>query len=134
MIKQYGAIPFMRSRGAIRVVLVTSSRGCWIFPKGNLEEAHGTCGTAQLEAFEEAGVKGIVYPHQICRTNIILRSGKRARMALFPLEVVAVFDQWPESDRRHRRIVWVAEARQLIESEGLKRCLGAFVRDFLFEE
>jgi 8-oxo-dGTP pyrophosphatase MutT (NUDIX family) len=134
MIKQYGAIPFTRDDGTIRVVLVTSAGGCWIFPKGNFEEEFGKCGTAELESFEEAGVKGKVLPHPVYRAKIMIRGGIKARLMLYPLEVQQVFDQWPEDDRRQRRIVTLNEADQLIDSRGLKRCLGGFARDFLPEK
>lgn len=134
MIKQYGAIPFLREDGKIKVVLITSASGYWIFPKGNFEQKHGTCGTAQLEAYEEAGVKGVIFPHQVYRANIIIRSGKKVRLMLFPLEVNEVFEKWPEDFRRQRRIVDFTDADQLISSDALKRCLGSFARDMLVEE
>lgn len=134
MIKQYGAIPFIRGKEGVKVVLVTSASGFWIFPKGNFEEKHGSCGTAQLEAFEEAGVKGVIYPHQIYRANATIRSGKKVRLMLYPLEVVQVFDKWPEDQRRKRVIVSLMEAEKLIDSDGLKHCLGVFARDFMIDE
>lgn len=134
MSKQYGAIPFIRDKGTVKVVLVTSASGYWIFPKGNFEEEHGKCGTAMLEAFEEAGVTGELHPHHVYRVNVTMHGGKKARLVLFPLEVETVHDQWPEDSRRKRKIVNLKDARKLIESDGLQKCLGSFVRDFLLEE
>ncbi len=131
MIKQYGAIPFVQEDGVLKVVLVTSASGSWIFPKGNFEEKLGKCGTAQLEAFEEAGVKGRIHAKCVYRTNIIIRSGKKVRLILYPLEVSKLCKKWPEVERRERRIVSLADADRLITTDGLKRCLGCFARDFL---
>lgn len=130
MIKQYGAIPFIHEGGEIKVVLVTSANGNWIFPKGNLEKKLGTCATAKLEAFEEAGVKGVLHAHHIYRANVIIRGGKKTRLMLYPLEIEEVFEEWPEEYRRQREIVNLSDAGKLIESEALLRCLQHFARDF----
>lgn len=130
-IKQYGAIPFVREDGTVKVVLITSANGYWIFPKGNFEEKHGKIGTARLEAFEEAGVKGRIDSGRVYRANVAIGSGKRARLILFPLEVSKLLKKWPEDFRRERRIVTLPDADRLIMSDGLKKCLTGFARDYL---
>lgn len=134
MIKQYGAIPFIRNGGELKLVLVTSASGYWIFPKGNFEKKLGTCGTAEMEAFEEAGVRGDLYPHTVYRTNVMIRGGKKVRMMLYPLEVQKVCGNWPEMHRRKREIVIIDDVGKFITSDALLKCVDRFSRDFLFEE
>ncbi len=131
MIKQYGVIPFVRENGTIKVVLVTSASGCWIFPKGNFEEKHGKVGTAQMEALEEAGVEGRIDPQHVYRASVTIGGGRRARLVLYPLEVGQILEEWPESFRRERKVVNLTDADQLITSNELKKCLGSFARDHL---
>ena len=129
-IKQYGAIPYIHDEGELKVILITSANGFWIFPKGNFEEEHGKSGTARLEAYEEAGVKGHIDTDRPYRANVSIGGGRRARLVLYPLEVRKLYEEWPEADRRERRIVNLADADELIDSEELKKCLGTFARDF----
>jgi 8-oxo-dGTP pyrophosphatase MutT (NUDIX family) len=120
----------MREDGRLKVVLVTSAAGFWIFPKGNFEDEHGKCGTAELEAYEEAGVKGKVDPKRRYRTNVIISGGRRARLVLYPLEISKLCKEWPEAFRRERRIVSLKDAGRLLGSDGLRKCLNRFARDF----
>lgn len=131
MIKQYGTIPFVRDNDGIKVVLITSAGGYWIFPKGRYEKDLGKQGTAALESFEEAGVKGKLYRKHAYRTKVAIKSGERVRLTLYPLEVETVYDQWDEDYRRERRIVSISKAVKLIDSAALISCLRHFERDFL---
>lgn len=131
MIKQYGAIPFMREDGELKVVLVTSASGYWIFPKGRYEEELGKQGTAELEAFEEAGVKGKLLGKNPYRTKVVIKSGETVRLTLYPLEVQKLFGSWEEDDRRERKVVSVPKALKLMDSSALKDCLRKFQRDYL---
>jgi 8-oxo-dGTP pyrophosphatase MutT (NUDIX family) len=131
MLKQFGTIPFIREDNGIKVVLITSASGYWIFPKGQYEEDLGKQGTAEMETFEEAGVKGTLFVHHRYRTRVCIKSGERVRLTLYPLEVETLFDQWEEQDRRERRIVSISEAKELMDSKELITCLDHFQRDFL---
>jgi 8-oxo-dGTP pyrophosphatase MutT (NUDIX family) len=131
MQKQYGAIPFIRGENGIEVILVTSASGYWIFPKGQHEKAHGKSGTAKLEALEEAGVKGKIFKKHAYRTKVIIRSGEQVRLTLYPLEVRTFSIKWKEASRRQRRVVSIEEAKKLITSDKLMRCLEKFERDFV---
>jgi len=131
MLKQYGAIPFLQDDGELKVVLVTSASGYWIFPKGQYEDDLGKQGTAELEAFEEAGVKGKLLGKNRYRTKVVVKSGETVRLILYPLEVQKVFDSWQEDDRRKRKVVSVPKALKLMDSDALKDCLRKFQRDYL---
>jgi len=58
---QYGAVCWRLHRGRVEVLLVTSrDTGRWIIPKGWPIDGLSPAGTAQREAWEEAGVEGEV--------------------------------------------------------------------------
>ncbi|MDZ8120367.1 NUDIX hydrolase [Pontiella agarivorans] len=130
MQKQYGAIPFLYEKGQLKVVMITSARGYWIFPKGRFEDKLGKSGTAALEALEEAGIEGRVDKKHVYRTKVLIKSGELVRLSLFALKVNIIHDEWDENDRRKRRIVSIREAKTLITSEGLRDCLEQFEAEF----
>ncbi len=56
---QFGALPYKIVDGQVVVLLITSrGRGKWIFPKGRQMEGKTPWESAELEAYEEAGVVG----------------------------------------------------------------------------
>ena len=130
MLKQYGAIPFVREDGKLKVVLVTSASGYWIFPKGRHEDHLGKQGTAALEAYEEAGVEGKLYKNNAYRTQVVIKSGERVRLTLYALKVKTILEKWPEDYRRKRKIVSFDKAEELMDSKALISCLRHFKRDF----
>lgn len=131
MQKQYGAIPFVRGEKGIEVVMITSANGYWIFPKGQFEKEHGKRGTAELEAYEEAGVKGAVLKKNAYRTMVYIKSGEQVGLTLYALEVHTLSKKWKEDYRRERKVLSIAKAKKLITSDGLMDCLEKFERDFV---
>lgn len=130
MQKQYGAIPFIYEKGKLKVVMITSASGYWIFPKGRFEKDLGKTGTAELEALEEAGVKGKADKKIRYKTEVFIKSGEFVSLILFPLEVETIYEEWDEDYRRERKIVSIKEAKKLITSESLMTCLNKFESDF----
>jgi 8-oxo-dGTP pyrophosphatase MutT (NUDIX family) len=131
MQKQYGAIPYVRKEDGIHVILITSARGYWIFPKGQYEEDRGKRGTAELEAYEEAGVKGRLNRKLSYCTKVVIGNGDRVHLTLYPLEVKTICKTWKEDRRRERKLIPVAEAKLKITSAELLDCLEKFERDFI---
>jgi 8-oxo-dGTP pyrophosphatase MutT (NUDIX family) len=90
----------------VEVLLVTSSAGRWIIPKGDIDEGMPSYQAAEKEAFEEGGVRGQMGDRplgtfQTCKQ----RDGAsiRADVDVFPLKVVEELDRWPEMGVRQRR-------------------------------
>ena len=131
MQKQYGAIPFLYEDGILKVVMITSANGYWIFPKGQYEDHLGKAGTAALEALEEAGVEGRISKKSSYRTKVLIKSGELVRLTLYPLEVRTICETWLEDYRRERKLVSIQKAMKLMDSDALKGCLRNFSRDFL---
>jgi len=117
---QSGVIPFRFEASGIKVMLITSMRRKrWIIPKGLIEEDMTAAESAQMEAFEEAGIKGRIYPDIIGEYQRQKWDGV-CEIRVFLLEVKEVFDEWPESSFRKRMWMSSDEAEQLVEEGALK--------------
>ena len=108
---QYGALAWRRAGTAREVLLVTSrDTGRWVIPKGWPMKKRTPWDAAAREAFEEAGVKGVVEPAAIGSYRYIKRLSRwRERpveVQVFCLEVERELDDWPERPQRQR--AWFA--------------------------
>lgn len=112
------------------MLLVTSrTRGRWICPKGNVEAHLGRRGSARMEAYEEAGVEGSLYPSAVGVYQHGDADVQEVRMYL--LEVEREHRTWPESDQRRRCWLPLVEARLVVDEEGLRGVLDAAERRLL---
>ena len=119
---QFAAFCWRMHRGHVEVLLITSrDTGRWIIPKGWPIEGLGPAGSAEREAWEEAGVRGTIHPDAIgyyCYDKLTKGVALPCMVAVFPLRVARLADKFPE--RKQRRRKWfVAEkaARKVAEPE-----------------
>jgi len=87
--------------------------------------------SAAREAFEEAGVRGVVSSKPLGRFtyNKLLDEDGRAvicEITVFPLAVKRQLKVWPEVEQRETRWVAVTEAAAQTDEEGLRPLLEAF--------
>ncbi len=121
---QSGVIPYRRgANGSIEILLVTSgTRKRWIIPKGNLEPDLDKRESARLEAYEEAGVMGMIRPEPL--GSYLHDRGDRApasvEVYLMEVERVLPDDKWQEHGYRERRWMPIADARDAVLEDGLK--------------
>lgn len=121
---QVAALPYQMEDGNLRVLLVTSRETRrWILPKGWTEKHLDAPGVAALEAYEEAGVRGIAAPKPIGSYQYLkrLRSGKTVPcdVEVYALEVAEELSDWPESSERQRRWMTPSQAALHISESGL---------------
>jgi len=117
--RQSGVIPFRRSASGMEVLLITSrTRGRWIVPKGSLETDMTAAESAELEAWEEAGVEGRLLP-ELVGQYITLKGQEQVEVDLFLLEVEDVYDEWPEQHQRRRIWASVEAATRLVDAADL---------------
>lgn len=108
--EQVGAVPFRWRKGELRVLLVTSrTTKRWICPKGGRMRGLTDRQAAAIEAREEAGVEGYVYPTPLGRYAHVSHDGVRP-VVLYPLEVLRTKDKWPEMKQRRRKWMSLPEA------------------------
>jgi 8-oxo-dGTP pyrophosphatase MutT (NUDIX family) len=113
------------------ILLVTSSTGRWILPKGWPIDGKPAVHTALVEAWEEAGVKkarAIRRPVGSYMATKITADGDELPCLhkVYAVEVRKTVDDFPESARRERRWVSLPQAAELVQEEGLKEILRRF--------
>lgn len=127
---QYAALPWRRADDALEILLITSSNGRWIIPKGWPIEGLSPPDSAAQEAWEEAGVRGDVALESVgvFHTDKVRKSGniKRLEVQVFPLAVTEMAASWPEATRRERRWAPQAEAAAQAGDPELAALLAAF--------
>lgn len=112
-------------------LMITSRRSAnWVFPKGSPIKGLSPTETAAQEAFEEAGVKGILgedavgyYLHPNNKDEHRLD-----RIKLFPMRVTEQFDDWPEEQERFRHWALLPQVRSLMASRKAARLAGELSR------
>ncbi len=126
VVRQSGVIPYRIVDGEIEIMLITnSSRSAWLVPKGHVEPHLSAPASALKEAYEEAGVIGMVDPRPIGSFEYVKRAAVRI-VHVYPMSVASVLPTWPEMDRR-RRWVPAEQAVDLVGYARLDRCIEALI-------
>jgi 8-oxo-dGTP pyrophosphatase MutT (NUDIX family) len=118
-IRQAAVIPIWDGQ----VCLVTSrSAKRWVVPKGCMEPGKTSGEIALQEAWEEAGLVGVLQPDPI-GTYHYEKAGFTCHVTVFIMRVTTSVESWPEQDFRQR--VWLdfAQAIRRVEEPGLRELL-----------
>lgn len=132
MIRQYGVLAYEAAEGSEpRFLLITSrSSKRWIIPRGNPIRGLPPPQSAAQEAYEEAGVRGLVGPREIgaYKYKKIRRDGSSttANVHVFPLHVRKQSKYWPERKQRETRWFTREEAAEMVSEPGLRDMIAAF--------
>ncbi len=129
---QFGALCYRtKKNGKVEVLLVTSRTSRrWIIPKGWPIDGKTPADTATIEAWEEAGVRGISDGR--CVGIFSYRKETEEMGALpcvamvFAIEVVDLADAFPEAEERKRKWMSRKQAAKLVDEPELSR----IIRDF----
>jgi 8-oxo-dGTP pyrophosphatase MutT (NUDIX family) len=119
LIRQSGAIPI--SGGQICVVSSRSGKR-WVVPKGCLEPGKTAAEIALQEAWEEAGLVGVLQPEPL-GSYFYEKAGFTCHVTVFLMNVTDMADEWPEHDFRQRRWLSVSEALARIDDPGLRELI-----------
>ena len=121
--KQSAVIPYRIKDGKIQLLLITSSTGKrWVIPKGTIEPFMTPQDSAAKEAWEEAGIVGIVAP-TLMGTYEYQKLGGTWQVQVFLMQVEKVLEDWPEAKIRQRQWVSVKQAVKRVEEPELKQIL-----------
>ncbi|MGB8814550.1 MAG: NUDIX hydrolase [Paracoccaceae bacterium] len=132
---QYGAICWRRIGARVEVLLITSrDTGRWVIPKGWPIEGLSPEATAAREAFEEAGVEGLVADHCIGVFSYGKGLGKPegprvtvpCLVTVFPLRVKELVDKFPEIRERRRKWFTPKKAARRVAEPELQAMLDDF--------
>ncbi len=128
---QFAALCYRVKKGKLQILLITSrSTKRWIVPKGWPMHGKTPAQSAAIEAWEEAGVKGVIDERCI---GIYSYSKETDEHGAFPclamvfgIEVTSLADDFPEAGQRKR--VWVSrkKAAKLVDEPDLARILRDF--------
>jgi 8-oxo-dGTP pyrophosphatase MutT (NUDIX family) len=119
LIRQAGVIALNGNQ----ICLVTSRSGKrWVVPKGCLEPEKTAAEIALQEAWEEAGIVGILQPDPI-GTYFYEKAGFTCHVTIFLMNVTDSAEDWPECHFRER--CWLAppQALQRIDDPGLRELI-----------
>jgi len=119
LIRQAATIPLKGGQ----VCLVTSRSGKrWVTPKGCLEPGMTAGEIALQEAWEEAGLTGMLHPEPV-GSYIYEKSGLAYHVTVFLMQVTDVADNWPEQNMRDRCWLSLGQAVNRIEENGLRELI-----------
>jgi 8-oxo-dGTP pyrophosphatase MutT (NUDIX family) len=119
--EQAGAIPYQIKNGKVRYLIITSSSGRWIFPKGMIDPGDSAKETAYNESYEEAGIIGKVgakigsYSYQ--------KWNRSFEVSMYLLLFQRPADVWLEKSHRERRWLAYDEAHGLLSKNSLRDLL-----------
>ena len=128
--RQLAALCHRKGEKGREVLLVTSSQGRWILPKGWPMAGKHDSEAALVEAWEEAGVRrGKVKRKPIGTFAAVKRSSygdeEICITRVFEVKAKTVLDDYPEVKRRGRRWVPAKVAARLVTEDGLREILRA---------
>jgi 8-oxo-dGTP pyrophosphatase MutT (NUDIX family) len=127
---QIGALCLRDGKSEPEVLLVKSSRGRWIVPKGWPMDGHTDAEAAKIEAWEEGGVrKGQVGKAPVggYMTEKRFDDGRRVpcHVSLYRIEVTKMTDTYPEAGLRKRKWMKLKKAKKKVDDAGLRALLKA---------
>jgi 8-oxo-dGTP pyrophosphatase MutT (NUDIX family) len=130
--KQVAALPYdFGPDGDLKVMLITSRRTRrWVIPKGNPIKGLKAHRAAEQEAFEEAGLVGVTASRPIGKFHYDkLKTDQTiadVEVMVFPMQVTAQVNDWPERRQRERRWLDPVSASQMADDAGLRALILAF--------
>jgi 8-oxo-dGTP pyrophosphatase MutT (NUDIX family) len=124
LVHQAAAIPLRNGQ----VGLVTSRSGKrWVVPKGCMEPGKTAGEVALMEAWEEAGLVGVLQPDPV-GSYVYEKDGLTCHVLVFVLNVTGASDSYPEAGLRDRAWLSLSQALARIEDAGLRELVrGAVV-------
>ncbi|WCJ26705.1 hypothetical protein M5689_008503 [Euphorbia peplus] len=133
-----GCIPYKKVEGRRVVVLMISTpngKGL-VFPKGGWEDDESLSEAASREAFEEAGVLGLIAEDPLGEWEFRSKSSEKSgsnrviggcKGYMFALQVTHELDLWPGHSIYNRIWVGIEEAFELCRYEWMRDALQKFL-------
>lgn len=127
-LRQLAALCWRKGAAGIEILLVTSSTGRWILPKGRPIGGKSPGQAALTEAWEEAGVsKGKVDRHPLGSFIGLKRTLQGddlpCQTRVYAVKVLRTAEDFPERDRRGRIWVSPSAAAAMVAEDGLRDIL-----------
>ena len=118
VIRQAAAIPVRDGQ----LCLVTSSSGKrWVVPKGCMEPGKSSGEIALQEAWEEAGLVGVLQAEPV-GSYLYEKYDNLCHVTVFLMIVTQVADEWPEKAIRQRTWLTPTQALVRVDDRGSASC------------
>jgi len=130
--RQSSVIPYRLHKGKIQIMLVGSSkRNHWVVPKGIHEPGMSAQKSAEVEAFEEAGIRGAVSKSVVGEYEYP-KWGATCTVAVYAMQVKEILpeSEWEET-HRGRKWLTTEVAADLVKEQALRpmiRSLADFIK------
>lgn len=130
--RQVAALPWRRTaEGVVEIMMITSRETRrWVVPKGGRMAGKADHEAAAIEAYEEAGLQGVMAERAIGHFRYLkrLRGGedRACVVAVYPLEVLIQLGGYPEAGQRD--LCWMSReaAAEAVHEEDLAALLRVF--------
>lgn len=116
LVRQAAAIPV---NGTELCVVSSRSGKRWVVPKGCMEPGMTAGEVALQEAWEEAGLVGVLRPEPL-GSYVYEKAGLTCHVTVFLMQVTGTADDWPERPMRERIWLTYSQALVRIEEPGLR--------------
>lgn len=129
---QYGALCWRYGDGGVEILLITSrDTGRWVIPKGWPMPGLAPEAAAAQEAWEEAGVAGVMNPLCIGRYGyqkcLSVSSTVPCAVAVYGMRVEELAKTFPEVKERRRQWFPLKEAATLVAEAELSLIISHFI-------
>jgi phosphohistidine phosphatase len=126
--KQAAALPYRFERQQLQILLVqTRSGNKWTIPKGLIDPGFTAQETALQEAYEEAGIKGMLHPDVIGEFSYSKWQGV-CKVQIFLMKVEHELSHWPEKFFRQRKWVDIDQASKMIKYSAMAEMIIKLAR------
>lgn len=137
--RQVAALPWRGEGAALRVLLVSSRETRrWVIPKGWPMKDKTDFAAAAQEAYEEAGLDGVIARRPIGEYEYLkkLKSGaaRLVKVDVYPLKVTGELEAWPEKGQRTLEWMTPVEAALAVQEPELRDLIARFAGVELSEE
>ncbi|MDI4656471.1 NUDIX hydrolase [Xanthobacter autotrophicus] len=128
---QYAALPYrVRRDGEVQIRLITSRETRrWVIPKGWPMKGLSPPKAAVREAYEEAGLMGVISREPLGMYTYEKRLGTRSVLCdvlVFPLKVKRLLEKWPERFQRYGFWFSIDSAAAAVQEEDLSELIRSF--------
>lgn len=126
---QCGALCWRENGSDVEILLVTSREtGRWVIPKGWPMDGKSLADSAAGEAWEEAGIRGVIHPTPVGSYRYVKPEREtELKVIVFSISVEKVSKRFPESKQRTRRWFTPEQAAARVAEPALAALIAAFV-------
>lgn len=124
VLRQSAVIPV---RDGLLCMVTSRSGRRWVFPKGGIDLGHTASETALIEAWEEAGLVGVLHSEPVGSYHYDKLGGTR-HVTVFLMRVTEYKRTWPEQAFREREWITCADALTRIVEPGLRTLVRETMR------